>query len=222
VKGVINPLAPTGAADPETRDRAKQNAPQKVLTLDRIVSLQDFEDFTRAFAGIGKARAEWLWDGEVHFVHITVASANAGTVDKMSELYKNLWLGIEGAKDPVQEFRIDSFNSLSFNLSASVLVDSRYIKEKILAAVTDALNQTFSFEQRSFAQAVTQSEVLAVMQGVEGVIAVDLNALYLKGEMPALNAYLRAGSARLDNGTQILAGLLTLNPGGIELTEMRL
>jgi hypothetical protein len=151
-----------------------------------------------------------------------VASADAGTVDKMSELYKNLWLGIEGTKDPVQQFRIDSFNSLSFNLSASVLVDSRYIREKIQAAVTDVLKKAFSFEQRSFGQAVTQSEVLAVIQGVEGVIAVDLNALYLKGDMPALNAYLRAGSARMDNGTQILAELLTVNPGGIELTEMRL
>ncbi len=184
--------------------------------------MQDFEDFTRGFAGIGKARAVWLWDGEVRFVHITVASADAGMVDKMSELYKSLWLGIEGAKDPVQQFRIDSFNSLSFNLSASVLVDSTYIKEKVLAAVTEALNQVFSFEQRSFGQAVTESEVLAVMQGVEGVVAVDLNALYLKGDMPALNAYLGAGSARLDNGTLILAGLLTLNPNGIELTEMRL
>ncbi len=222
VKGVINPLAPTGAADPETRDQAKQNAPQKVLTLDRIVSLQDFEDFTRAFAGIGKARAAWLRDGEVHFVHITVASADAGMVDKMSELYKNLWLGIKGAKDPVQQFRIDSFNPLFFNLSASVQVDSRYIKEKVLVAITDVLKQAFSFEQRSFGQAVTESEVLAVMQGVEGVIAVDLNALYLKGDMPALKAYLGAGIASLDNSRQILAELLTVNPGGIELTEMRL
>ncbi len=221
VKSVINPLAPTGAADPEDRDQAKQNAPQKVLTLDRIVSLQDFEDFTRAFAGIGKAQAMWLWDGEVRFVHITVASADAGTVDKMSELYKNLLLGIEQSKDPVQQFRIDSFNPLSFNLSARVLVDSNYIKEKVLAAVTDALKQAFSFSQRSFGQPVTGSEVLAVMQGVEGVKAVDLNTLYLKGENPDLNTYLKADRASQDNGSLSPAELLTLNPEGIELTEMR-
>ncbi len=221
VKGVTNPLAPTGAADPESRDQARQNAPQKVLTLDRIVSLQDFEDFTRAFAGIGKAQATWLRDGEVRFVHITVASADAGSVDKTSDLYKNLWLGIENSKDPVQQFRIDSFTPLSFNLSASVLVDEAYIKEKVLAAVTDALNQAFSFEQRSFGQSVTESEVVAVMQGVEGVSAVSLNALYVKGQLPALNAYLKANRASLDNGTLSPAELLTLNPDGIELTEMK-
>ncbi len=220
VKGVTNPLAPSGAADPEDRDRAKQNAPRKVLTPDRIVSLQDFEDFTRAFAGIGKAQAAWLWDGEVRFVHITVASADAGTVDKISDLYKNLWLGIERARDPVQQFHIDSFNPLFFNLSASVLVDSRYIKEKVLAAVTDALKQAFSFSQRSFGQAVTESEVVSVMQGVEGVEAVDLNALYLKGQMPDLNTYLKADRAHQDKGLLLPAELLTLDPNGIELTEM--
>lgn len=222
VKGVTNPLAPTGAADPETRDQAKQNAPQKVLTLDRIVSLQDFEDFARAFAGIGKAQAVWLWDGEARFVHITVASADAGTVDKASELYNNLWLGIERVKDPVQQFRIDPFNPLFFNLSASVRVDSRYIKEKILAAVKEALKQTFSFEQRNFGQAVTESEVLATIQRVEGVEAVDLNYLYMKGKLPELNTYLKADKAHQYEGSLFSAELLTLNPEGIELTEMTL
>lgn len=231
VKGVINPLAPTGAEDPEKRDQARQNAPQKVLTLDRIVSLQDFEDFTRAFAGIGKAQATWLWDGEVRFVHITVASSSPGNVEKISELYKvddtselykNLCLGIESAKDPVQQFRIDSFKPLFFNLSASVLVDSRYIKEKILAAVADALKQAFSFEQRSFGQTVTESEVLAVIQRVEGVIAVDLNALYMKGELPDIKTYLKADRAHQDNRSTSSAEILMLNLDGIELTEMKL
>ncbi len=220
VKGVINPLAPTGAEDPEARDKAKQNAPQKVLTLDRIVSLQDFEDFSRAFAGIGKAQTAWLWDGERRFVHVTIASADGGTVDKTSDLYKNLVLGIERSKDPVQQFLIDSFNPLFFNLSANVLVDSRYVKEKVLAAVTDALKKAFSFEQRSFGQEVTESEMLAAMQRVEGVEAVDLDALYMKGEPPGLSTYLTASRAHQDKGSPLPADLLTLNPEGIELKEM--
>jgi hypothetical protein len=220
VKGVINPLASTGAEDPEPRDQAKKNAPQKVLTLDRIVSLQDFEDFTRAFAGIGKAQAAWLWDGETRFVHITVASAAARIVEETSETYQNLLLGIERTKDPVQQFRVDSFKSLLFNLSANVLIDSNYLKEKVLASVTDALKQAFSFEQRSFGQGVTESEVLAVIQRVEGVKAVDLDALYMKGEAPALKASLRAFRARQEKGILFPAELLTLNPEGIELKEM--
>ena len=39
VKGVINPLDAGGAQDPEQIDDARANAPLKVLTLERVVSL---------------------------------------------------------------------------------------------------------------------------------------------------------------------------------------
>jgi predicted phage baseplate assembly protein len=57
VKDVTNPNASEGAEDPETRDAARANAPLTVTTLGRIVSLSDYEDFARAFSGVGKARA---------------------------------------------------------------------------------------------------------------------------------------------------------------------
>ena len=57
IRSVTNPLAATGAADRETPENARRNAPLPVLTLDRIVSLQDYADFARNFAGIGKAKA---------------------------------------------------------------------------------------------------------------------------------------------------------------------
>ena len=45
VKGVTNPLAASGAQDPEQIDDARANAPLRVLTLERVVSLLDYEDF---------------------------------------------------------------------------------------------------------------------------------------------------------------------------------
>ena len=60
---VVNPEAAEGADDPETSDEARTNAPLTVLTLERAVSLQDYEDFARTFAGIAKAQAVWVWDG---------------------------------------------------------------------------------------------------------------------------------------------------------------
>ena len=64
VKGAINPMDAEGAADREALDDARQNAPLTVLTLDRAVSLKDYEDFARAFSGIAKALATWTWDGD--------------------------------------------------------------------------------------------------------------------------------------------------------------
>jgi predicted phage baseplate assembly protein len=73
VREVTNPLDATGAADPESGDDIRQNAPLTLRTLDRIVSLQDYEDFARAFSGITKALATWTWNGQQQGVLITVA-----------------------------------------------------------------------------------------------------------------------------------------------------
>ena len=63
VKAVINPLAASGGADREEIDQARTNAPLAVTAFDRLVSVQDFEDFARTFAGIGKASAVALPKG---------------------------------------------------------------------------------------------------------------------------------------------------------------
>src|SRR5262249_54795912 len=70
LSGVVNPEAAQGAADPETRDEARTNAPLTVLTLERAVSLQDYEDFARTFAGIAKAQAVFVWDGRTRRVFL--------------------------------------------------------------------------------------------------------------------------------------------------------
>ena len=49
IRAVTNPLPAGGAEDPEALEDARTNAPVTVLTLDRIVSLRDYEDFARAF-----------------------------------------------------------------------------------------------------------------------------------------------------------------------------
>ncbi|HEX6288350.1 MAG TPA: putative baseplate assembly protein [Herpetosiphonaceae bacterium] len=223
VKGVTNPLAPSGAEDPETRDKARENAPLTVLTLGRIVSLQDFEDFARAFAGIGKAQATWLWSGEHRLIYLTVAAADGGAV--ASTLFTNLKDAIDLARDPIQQVTIASYTPIAFNLEAKVLIERGYLADKVKAAVTDALQQTFSFDQRGFGQAVTKSEVLATIQAVEGVEAADLDKLYLVGQAQKLNERLPARTATWDptalQPTPKPAELLTLSRDGVALTEMK-
>lgn len=226
VKGVINPLAPTGAEDPESRDRARDNAPLTVLTLGRIVSLRDFEDFASAFAGIGKAQATWLWSGEHRLIYLTIAAANGDVVSPTSELYHNLTAAIDLARDPIQQVQIDSYTPLAFNVEAKILVRPGYLVDQVKTAVADALKQTFAFEQRGFGQAVTKSEVLAVIQAVAGVEAADLDALYLVGQPAIVNERLLARTAHWDTAASPAghpptpAELLTISRDGITLTEM--
>ena len=226
IRGVTNPLPTTGAADPEALEDARTNAPLTVLTLDRIVSLQDFEDFARAFAGIGKAQAVALWQGTTRLVHITVAGVDGAEVPTDSELYGNLVSAIDAQRDPVHPVEVASYEPRRFHMEASVLVDPRLVAADVLARVTEALRDAFAFAERAFGQPVTAAEVMKVMQEVEGVVAVDLDRLVPddpplppESELPV--AVLRAGSAYVrEDGSTAPAELLLINPAGISLKEM--
>jgi predicted phage baseplate assembly protein len=226
VRSVNNPLAATGAAAPEDLDHARTNAPLKVLTLDRIVSLEDYENSARAFAGIGKAQAMPLWSGESQIIHLTVAAATGGPVDPNSSPYVSLVRAIDSLRDPVQRVQVASYQPLLFNLTASVLVDSRYPGADVLAAVTVALKIAFSFNNRAFAQSATAAEVVTIVQSVPGVIATDLTQLYFVTDADGPHQtepapFLLAAPARSEGGQIQRAQLLLLNPGGITLTEMK-
>ena len=225
VRGVTNPVAASGAADPENLDSARDNAPLGVLTLDRIVSLRDFEDFARGFAGVGKAQAVAFWLGETHLVHVTVAAAGGAVVDPTSALHASLVQAIGAVSDPVQQFRVDPHQPLFFNLSAKVLVHPDYGADAVLDAVRAALLSAFSFERRGFGQPVTAAEVVTAVQQVAGVVAVDLDQLYRVDDPGGHEQQTPApvvGAARASlEGEEIRpAQLLLISPVGITLLRM--
>lgn len=219
IDGVDNPLAAAGAADPETTDDARRNAPRTVLTLDRIVSLRDFEDFARGFAGIGKAQATRLFGGEAHLVHLTVADVQGETV--VSPLLDNLRDAIDAVRDPAAVVVLAGAATPTFRLAATVWYDPAYRPEDIQAAAEAALRDAFAVdgdEARDFALPVTASEVLRVLHTVAGLVAVDLDRLYRDGEVPGLAPVLPAARARRLGDAILPAELLLLHEDGIELT----
>jgi hypothetical protein len=195
------------------------------MTLDRIVSLQDYEDFARAFAGIAKATATVLWSGERRVVHVTVAGADGDAVDPSSDVYRNLVRSLSTSGDPAQQVIVTSYQPLFFVVSAQVLVDPRFVPEDVLAEVQRAVQEAFSFDRRSFAQPVTAAEVVTVIQGVDGVTATTLFQLYLitdpSGPAQASPAsVLSASTARSEGGEVRPAQLLQIAPAGVHFSEM--
>lgn len=221
VRSVTNPMEPNGADDPEGVDNARKNANLTILTMERIVSLEDFEHFARAFAGIGKAHAISIWDGERRLVRLTVASATGDELKEEDTLYQSLKGAIETYKDPLICVKIESFDKKLFNVKAKVAVDTAVRFEEVKLAVEQALKEKFSFEARQFNQPIEASEVIATMQGVRGVVAIDLDHLYLFGEEAKWNDILLLSKIEKENGGT-LAWLLMLNLGGVILEEMKL
>ncbi len=219
-KAVINPIPATGAGDPELLADARQNAPLTVLTLDRIVSVQDFEDFARAFAGIGKAQATLLWNGERQVIYLTIAGADGRRIDPASVLFMNLLAGIDAARHADQPVRVAPHTALTFTLGARVAIDPDRIQADVFATVKSALTGTFAFANRAFGQGVTASEILAVMQNVPGVVAVDLETL--NGRDPIRQPNIPARLAHWNLTSVQGADLLLIDPDGITLTDLPL
>ena len=217
VQTVVNPLPATGAEAPEQLATARTSAPLTVLTLDRIVSLQDYTDFARAFAGIGKAQAVSIWDGASEQIHLTVAAASGEPMSPDSLTYQNLIAAINNLRDSGPPFTIASFAPRSFNLRAGLRTDARYQAEDVRARVRAALLEAFSFEQRAFGQGVSAADVIALIQPVAGVIAVDLDQLHRTDKPVALMNYVGAAIARYSAGYIAPAELLLINPVGINL-----
>jgi predicted phage baseplate assembly protein len=177
VRAVSNPVAAGDAADPDGRDDVRRNAPLPVRTLDRIVSLKDYEDFARAFTGVAKALATWTWDGTRRGVFLTVAGVGGKPIEETSLTYGNLLAALRAAGQHDVPLRVRTYAPAFFRVAVDVKVDPAHRAELVLPAVEAALRAAFSFDAREFGQPVAKSEAMAAMQAVPGVVAVDLNAL---------------------------------------------
>ena len=228
VRSTINLLAAGGAEDRESIKDLRENSPLTVLTLDRLVSLQDYEDFARAFAGFSKALATPTTDGAHQGVFLTVAG-EAGLVSEDSAEFDNLVGAIERFGDPFVPLVVKPYRQVFFQVEGTVGVDPAYQPDLVGEAVKAALVGQFAFAARSFGQPVTQVEVIAVMQNVPGVVFVNLTALFRSDPLnPDLvkslqNVLVAAqpepGASRF---TAQAAELLTLDPRPILITAVSL
>ena len=75
-----------------------------------------------------------------------------------------------------------------------------------------------AFASRSLAQPVLQSDVIAVAHSVPGVVAVDLDFLYV-GKEAVLQTRLLASRMRVSGGAALPAELLTLHADPLHRLE---
>jgi predicted phage baseplate assembly protein len=207
IRSVNNPIAASGAAPPEQIEDARANAPSTVLTLDRIVSLKDYEDFARTFSGIAKANATAVWKMEDFMVNLIVAPADGTKLEITSTLYRNLQKAVDGVRAYGRKVSIISVDPVQFRVQGTVYVDPAYVPEKVKANAESALQDAFSFANRSFGVSVASSDVIAVIQRVPGVLYVDIDKLFLSDRGQIDLTDLRVNPEML----------LTIDPKGISL-----
>ncbi|HEY6235617.1 MAG TPA: putative baseplate assembly protein [Candidatus Elarobacter sp.] len=225
-QAVVNPLPSTGGADADSIEQARANAPIAVMALDRLVSVRDYADFARAYAGIGKAVAARLSDGRTQLVHVTIAGAQDIPIDPTSDLYRNLVTSLQTYGDPYQPIAVDVRRVRLIVMSAVVTLLPDYLWESVAPKIRDALLALFAFDARALGQTAFLSEAVGAAQAVEGVaylnvtkfdgVAEDITAAKLAalGSGLALRSYVQAEGARID--ASVAPGL----PGRILAAEV--
>ncbi|MFL5541420.1 MAG: putative baseplate assembly protein, partial [Longimicrobiaceae bacterium] len=161
----------------ESRDQARRNVPVAVLALDRLVSVQDYADFARVFAGIGKASAASLSDGRREVVHLTVAGADDIPIDPTSDLYRNLLAALAKFGDRNLPLQVEVREAVFLFVSAKVKAGADYLWKDVEPKVRTALLDRFGFDRQQLGDDVLLSRVIGTIQAVEGVDYVDVDLL---------------------------------------------
>lgn len=178
VTGVLNPAPSDGGDNPETVDSARVSAPLRVTTLDRVVSMDDYALFARAFPGVTKAHAVWARSGQHRGVLLTVAGDSGAILVSGKGIGRSLLGALRAHGDPLVPVALAPYAPTSFRFTATVRTDPARVRTDVLAEVADRLSSTFSFSARALGQSVAASEVLAVIQGSTGVIAAAITGLW--------------------------------------------
>ncbi len=178
VKGVINPLPATGGADPDPEELIREHAPLGLSALDRVVSTQDYADFARTFAGIGKATAS-LIDG---VVYLTIAGMRSDPLPTDSLLVRNLDTSLRDHGDPLQQFKILSREVVLLFMRTRVAIKEEHQWQDVELRIRHALLDRFSYERARFGQDILRSDAITTVQNVEGVVYVDIDVFWVCGE----------------------------------------
>ncbi|MFF7454599.1 putative baseplate assembly protein [Kitasatospora sp. NPDC008115] len=176
VSAVVNPLPATGGAGPDGPGLARRTIPLAVTALDRLVSVRDYEDFTRSRAGIGLAAATRLSDGGRELVHVTVAGVDDIPLTGDSDLIRTLRSALTAHGDPRLPVQVALRELVLLIVAVSVEVAPDHSWELVEPALRRALLYRLGFAGRRLGQSAHLSEVLATAQAVPGVDRVDVDA----------------------------------------------
>ena len=173
----------SGGAEPEDGENARQAAPGKIQSLDRLVSLADFESEALAIAGVVKAAAAWDLvnnipqvvlnilmdsgrDAELEAVRATIAEYNRGRGPNR--------FPVSVAPDGRRKY---------VAIDATYGFDPTFLKEEIESGIRIALGVNsgkpnahddqsglFGLHRRGFGQREYASTIAGTIQQVPGVI----------------------------------------------------
>jgi hypothetical protein len=171
LKGFRNPLPPTGGADADPPERLRTLAPRSVLTLNRVVSIDDFAIVAATAGGVTQAAASFAFDplSQRPVATVWVAGDDGAVASALAAL--------AGAGAPLRNVRVLAATPVPATLAVTYLRDPRYADADVLAALRAALIDPdaglFPAHAPGIGVAVYDSQIAAACLAVPGVAAVQ-------------------------------------------------
>lgn len=176
------PDVASGGAEPEGGDNARRAAPGKIQSLDRLVSLQDFESEASAIPGVARASAAWQLADNLPAVVITTLMETGRALERKA--VQDTLSSFNRGRGP-QRFPVIAAEGkrLYVGLSAEVTIDPTFRVELLQPELEKALGVTtgasasmedqtglFSLRRRRFGQSEYATTIEGVIQQVAGVV----------------------------------------------------
>jgi hypothetical protein len=115
--------------------------------------------------------------------------------------------------------QIVNYAPRTFTVSARLYFDPRYEGETIIAEARTALTDRYSFRKMHLGEAVSASAIISLLQGIPGVVGVDLDYFHFSTASATRETRLPARAGYVDQGGTVFpAELLTLDAAGLTIT----
>ncbi|MEO6671555.1 MAG: hypothetical protein ABIN36_18875, partial [Ferruginibacter sp.] len=126
---INNPLPASGGEDAEPAEELRSSAPKSILTLGRIVSIQDIEAVAIRIGGVQAVQVDWRWHATklsplIHVWYI----GDEGIQEAMNKRLRSL-------SDPSVIIEVEQAAEIPSTLKMDIQVDAKYIIEDVLKAV---------------------------------------------------------------------------------------
>ena len=188
------PGVASGGSEPESGDNAREAAPGKVQSLDRLVSLKDFESETLAISGVSKVSAAWELVDNIPAVVLTVLMETGR--DKEKDEVERILNSYNKCRGP-QRFpiKVDQGKLRYVYVDVEFGLHPAFREELVKKAIKEALGVNgeegngidgskglFGIRQRRFGQNEYATMIAGVVQNVEGVVWAKVIAFGSLGE----------------------------------------
>ena len=233
VKSVTNPVAAVGGSDAQDVKQTRATGPIQARALSRIVSSRDFEGYALTRPSIAKSLGtDRAAAGGAPGVLLTVATLADATIavggavapDGLAELNADIrsataWRpALTLARARLSWFDLEA----ELELAPAVVLSGA----STLKAAQAALKDSYGFSMQTLGASVRAAAVIARLQAVPGVAAVNLISLNRRGRAPTLDTRIEAAPARIAAGAALGAELLVLasaklTPRGASTSSIR-